>query len=61
MLDNTTDSMDMRLSRLWEIVKEGKPAVLQFMGLQRVDSDLVNEQQMYVCVCVCVYIYIYII
>ena len=33
-LDGITDSMDM--SKLWEIVKDRKPGVLQFMGLQRV-------------------------
>ena len=41
-LDSITDSMDMSLSRLWEIVK---PAVLQSMGFQSVRSDLVTEQQ----------------
>ena len=27
-----TDSMDMSLSKLWEMVQEGKPGVLQSMG-----------------------------
>ena len=36
-LDGITVSMDMSLSKLREIVKEGeKPGVLQFMGSQRV-------------------------
>ena len=35
-LDGTTDSMDMKLSKLQELVMEGKPGVLQSMGLQRV-------------------------
>ena len=34
-LDGITTSVDMSLSQLWERVKEGKPDVLQFMGLQR--------------------------
>ena len=38
-------SMDMSLSKLWEIVKDGKPGVLQSMGSQRVGRDLATEQQ----------------
>ena len=38
-LDGITDSMDMRLSKVWEIVKDSKPGVLQSMGLQRVRHD----------------------
>ena len=30
------DSMYMNLSKLWELVKDGKPGVLQSMGLQKV-------------------------
>ena len=38
-LDGITDSMDMSLRKLQEIVKEAKPGMLQFMGSQRVRHD----------------------
>ena len=34
-----TDSMEMSLGKLQELVMTGRPGVLQFMGLQRVRHD----------------------
>ena len=38
-LDGITDSMDMGLGGLWQLVRRGRPGVLQFMGSQRVGHD----------------------
>ena len=38
-LDGITDSMDMSLNKLQELVTEGRPGVLRFMGSQRVGHD----------------------
>ena len=38
-LDGITDSMDVSLSELRELVWTGRPGVLRFMGLQRVGHD----------------------
>ena len=35
-LDGITNLMDMSLSKLWELVIDRQPGVLQSMGLQRV-------------------------
>ena len=42
-LDGITDSMDMSLHKLRELVMTGKPAVLQSMGSQRVEHDWATE------------------
>ena len=38
-LDSITDTMDMGLGGLQELVMDGGPGVLQFMGSQRVGHD----------------------
>ena len=38
-LDGISDSMDMNLGELRELVMDRRPGVLQFMGSQRVGHD----------------------
>ena len=42
-LDSITDARN--LGKLWEMVWEGRPGMLQSMGLQRVTHDWATEQQ----------------
>ena len=43
-LDSIIDSVDMSLSKPWEMVKDKEVVVLQSMGLQRVGHNLATEQ-----------------
>ena len=44
-LDSVTDSIDVNLSKLQEIVEDRKPGVLQSMRLQTVGHNFAGEQQ----------------
>ena len=44
-LDGITNSMDMNLSKLQEILESGEPGMLQSLKLQRVKHNVAAEQQ----------------
>ena len=44
-LDSITESMDMNLSKLWEMVEDSGSWSAAVMGSQRVGHNLVTEQQ----------------
>ena len=48
-LDSITDSMDMNLNRLQEIVEDREARVLESIGSQRLRHNLVTEQQQLSC------------
>ena len=43
-LDAIIGSMDLNLSKLWEVVKDGEPGMMQSMGSQKVGNNLGTEQ-----------------
>ena len=43
-LDSITESVNMNLSKLWEIVKDRRAWHAVVIGSQRVEHDLVNQQ-----------------
>ena len=52
-LESIINLIVMNLSKLWEMVKDGEPGVLQSMGSQRVRHNWVTKQQQYSCMSLC--------
>ena len=48
-LDSITNSMDMNLNRLQEIVEDREARVLESIGSQRLGHNLATEQQQLSC------------
>ena len=44
-LEGITDSVDLSLSKLWQIAKDREDCMEQSMVLKRVGQDLATEQQ----------------
>ena len=47
-LDGIADSMEVSLGKLQEMVRTGKPGVLQSMGSQSIRHDSATEQQRHI-------------
>ena len=45
-MDSIIDSKDMSLSKLWDVVEDREPDVLQSVGPQRIGHDLTTEEQL---------------
>ena len=44
-MDGIIDSIDMNLSKLWEMVKDGKLGMLQSMGLERLTEGEGDDRE----------------